>query len=323
MIIVEGADNVGKSTLVRNLIEKDPLLEKLKRPRYKADRGESIGTSYLDTIAPPGLPDRASLSNGVADRFLASECIYGDLFRGGSRLTSAEHFSIIRLLFSYRALVIFCNPPNEVILETWDHREQYKDDPIAIADAYRSKIRSIFHPIPVWEYDWTADPNQSLLDRFIQDHRRDQYSEYQRLVWWSGMPMIAGIGNLWNPNLVVVSDGVEDRNDIRSDIYFAEEFNTPLLDGLEECRKAGGACSTAIDRCYLTMANKAQPNSVGILRSELSWICRPETVILTTGPSAFEMVNFVIPGIFQFKEWIHADPSSPDFVNTLTRALMK
>src|SRR5687768_14459517 len=97
MIIVEGPDNAGKSTLIRDLLAMQPALRLLYRDKFNPNRGETIGVSYLKVLLPE---DGQWLRNGFAlvDRFIASECIYGDLYRGGCRMTKGEHYRLHAIL---------------------------------------------------------------------------------------------------------------------------------------------------------------------------------------------------------------------------------
>jgi hypothetical protein len=177
VIILEGPDNAGKTTLLSQLLEMDPSLRVLKRQRFKPEMGQTIGTSYLEALMPPPDGDRLAHANSICDRFLASECIYGALYRGSCRMTPREHFLIKTILLSYGAFVVHCNPPLDVILKTWDNREQlYNQDPGAIHHAYRTRIRKIFFPIPVLTYDYTAEgaeiQRRAILERHAQTLRQ-------------------------------------------------------------------------------------------------------------------------------------------------------
>lgn len=179
MIILEGCDNAGKSTLLKQLLELDPSLRVLKRDRFKPERGETIGTSYLNALLPPPDGDRQAHAHSIADRFLASECIYGALFRGGCRMTPNEHFLIKTTLLSYGALVVWCDPGPYNVRKGWENREQlYNKDPLAIWAAYDTRLSKIFFPIPIWKYDWSSPSATKDRETIIQLHheRMQQYA---------------------------------------------------------------------------------------------------------------------------------------------------
>lgn len=183
MIIVEGADNCGKSTLVKQLIELDPTLRILHRDRYNPNKpGDSIGLSYLSALIPPDDDDRVAHGNSIADRLMASECIYGDLYRQGCRMTPREHLLVKSVLQSYGAFVIWCDTDDHTILQTWNKREQlYDRNPLEIVQAYRDRIRNVFRPLQVHRYDWKAPNASHMRDVFIRWHRQSQLQMHDQL----------------------------------------------------------------------------------------------------------------------------------------------
>jgi hypothetical protein len=174
MIIVEGADNVGKTTLVQQLLEEDPTLRLLDRPRFRPGQGETIGDSYLRALLPlDAAHDYQAQAHSVADRFLASECIYGELFRGGCRMTADQHMILRGLLLQYNAIVIWCDPPDAAISRTWHEREQMysQERSLSIALAYRLRLPSIFYGFPVLRYDWTTPGAASWRKMVLTAHK--------------------------------------------------------------------------------------------------------------------------------------------------------
>lgn len=172
MIIVEGCDNVGKTTLINQLLALDPQLFLMKRERFNPRLGGTIGQSYLQMLLPPH-HERTRLQFGIADRLLASECIYGALFRDGCRMSNNEHFLIKAALLSYGAIVVHCDAPDATILATWRERPQlYDRDPLPIARAYREQIANIFRPVEVIRYDYTTSNAARYREWIIRRHRR-------------------------------------------------------------------------------------------------------------------------------------------------------
>lgn len=153
MIIVEGPDNAGKTTLIKSLIEADPSLRVLHRAKFNPKNGESIGHSYLKALVPPA-DDEAAHANCIADRFYASECIYGDLFRGGCRMSTEEHVLIRRTLKKIGTIVVFCDPGDAAINGSWDERDQLYKNNSLLAEAYRSRLRAIFEGFAVYHYNY-------------------------------------------------------------------------------------------------------------------------------------------------------------------------
>src|SRR5690606_6562403 len=108
--------------------------------------------------------------------------------RDGCRLSEMEHLVLRAYLLSYGTLVVFCDPGNEKLLQSWNEREQLYQDPVAIMDAYRARLPIIFRDFaPVFRYDYT---DEALIQsaRIISQHR--QMMEYRKrlLSYWSAMP---------------------------------------------------------------------------------------------------------------------------------------
>ena len=174
MIIVEGADNVGKSTLVAQLLGLDPTLRFLDRPRFRPGQGETITHSYMRALFPlDATHDYTAQAHSIADRFLASECIYGELFRGGCRITPDEHLILRGILMQYDAQIVWCDPPNEAISKTWGEREQMYSESVSlsIAAAYRERIHEIFRGFPVIRYDWTHPSAKLTRLAIVEAHK--------------------------------------------------------------------------------------------------------------------------------------------------------
>jgi hypothetical protein len=172
MIIVEGADNVGKSTLVTQLLGLDPTLRFLDRPRFRPGQGETIADSYRRALFPLDGRDYDAQAHSIADRFLASECIYGELFRGGCRITPEQHIILRGILIQYSATVVWCDPPDDAIKATWHTREQLYSEAqsLAIAEAYRARIHDVFHGFPIVHYDWTQSHAETQRKAIIRAH---------------------------------------------------------------------------------------------------------------------------------------------------------
>lgn len=183
MIIVEGPDNAGKSTLIRQLIALDPTLRLLQRHRVRPELGETIGTSYLRTLIPED-NDWRGHAYGIVDRLLASEEVYGRLYRNGSRMLSLEKSLIIHMLRAYRAIIVFCDPGDEVLHHTWLERDQEQDiikfgganralDPTLIAREYRLNMGYIFDRMDITRYNWTAPDAEAERVAIFKAHRRE------------------------------------------------------------------------------------------------------------------------------------------------------
>lgn len=207
MIILEGPDNAGKSTLLQQMLAEEPGLRLLHRDRYKP--GESIALSYFRALLPAD-GDRARHGFSVADRLIASECIYGSLFRNGCRLTLAEHHALEQLLVSYSARVVHCDVSHATLRKTWGEREQlYQCDPAVISDAYRERLRDVFPALAVHRYNWQAFNSEDQRSLILADHTSTMVHRRPALDWWSAVPY--GIGCLVQPAVMLVGEELSPR----------------------------------------------------------------------------------------------------------------
>lgn len=106
MIIVEGIDGVGKSTLVDYIVEQG-----LEKHHFDYDeKNMDLYKKYMRVLNSSNL-------NKVLDRSFISEMVYGPVIRGKSKL-ELEQFK--RLLLEYkksRTSIIYLTAPKEILLK--------------------------------------------------------------------------------------------------------------------------------------------------------------------------------------------------------------
>jgi cytidylate kinase len=168
IIVVEGPDNAGKTTLAQQ-IAKDlkAVLIKVERPKRA-----------IDLVAYQGLLHKAAEYSGavVADRHVAiSEPIYGTIIRGGHELKPED----IMLCMAELDVVIYCRPFRDKIIGSIRSRPQMDgvvENTRAIIDAYdeffnpagwdhRAKL-AVFN----YEHQKTEDLIQSLKNHQAQEN---------------------------------------------------------------------------------------------------------------------------------------------------------
>lgn len=121
MIIIEGCDNTGKTTLADTLIRTFPQLHKGQRRQgpqknkqlFMDDLWEILGSSFDDTALT------------VYDRLYFSELVYGKVLRGNVIVTPPEKKIIEELIKNrHQPLIIYCYLDAPAIRETFHEREQ-------------------------------------------------------------------------------------------------------------------------------------------------------------------------------------------------------
>ena len=108
MFIIEGPDNSGKSTLGAKLSKELglPLVHSIK-PNPAWSELEALEQSIMQLLPMRIIRDRT---------YAISEMVYGPVCRGKSALAEL-HPQAITNLCHYNHLIIYCRPPNGVILD--------------------------------------------------------------------------------------------------------------------------------------------------------------------------------------------------------------
>jgi len=143
LIIVEGPDGAGKSTLARELADASGST----MFHYGAYLGEPV-------IAPHyfGAVCRALHGEDVVmDRSWYSEPIYGAACRGGADRVSAAELRALELVAAEaRAVVVLCLPPFEVCREAWAAR---RDREYVRLDAQMRTVYDLYAGVRGWALD--------------------------------------------------------------------------------------------------------------------------------------------------------------------------
>lgn len=159
MIIVEGPDGSGKSTLIRNLGYEHTLWmggARIKHPTL------GVTWAYPDETRSRVQFDRQlqqQLQRVAFDRFHISERVYGPLLRGEQAMDDNTFCQINDEVRRQRIPVILCLPPYEVAYAnvTLAGRER----PVYQTDAFLRRAYDEFLALQPWAtvvYDFTRDP---------------------------------------------------------------------------------------------------------------------------------------------------------------------
>jgi len=150
MIIIEGPDNSGKSTLGAYLQKnlQVPLVHSIK-PDPAWNFSQALEQSIMQLLPQRLIRDRT---------YAISEYVYGPICRGGSAL-GPMHQKALENLMHYGHLIIYCRPPDNVILNNGD-REQMEgvvENHLAIIHRYDRLINELEScgVLKVIKYDYT------------------------------------------------------------------------------------------------------------------------------------------------------------------------
>lgn len=157
IVIVEGMDNTGKSTLVEQLIKSD----KLRGFRVDRSPGPSSSKDIINRVENCLLSE---FDNIIYDRFpLISEEIYGPVLRGYSLWEHSHWERYFTQLLQLRPLFIYCQPGRDVILETITQRDQMEgvvEKACVLIDAYDRLFSYLknFYSLDLIIHNYREDP---------------------------------------------------------------------------------------------------------------------------------------------------------------------
>lgn len=146
LIILEGPDGSGKTTLAHELVRGHGFKYKHHGPPQKDPLCE-----YLETLTQV----ENEGGNWVVDRFHLGEQVYGPLLRE-DKLGLAGRIVIEQLATQFNAIVVLCLPPLDVVLthlKTTDRYELIGADRAAQVHAGFSSVKT---DLPVVVYDRTV-----------------------------------------------------------------------------------------------------------------------------------------------------------------------
>lgn len=177
MIIIEGPDNSGKTTLGQMLSRElmTPVVHSMK-PDPTWSELQALDQAIMQLLPQQYIRDRT---------YAISEWVYGPICRGRSAL-GALHKQALNVLLHQRHLIIYCRPKDEVILKN-DGREQMEgvlENHLAIVKGYDRLMDAIkvSMSIEVIEYDWTeGDKSFFNLVRCCRQHLTD-YKRYTKII---------------------------------------------------------------------------------------------------------------------------------------------
>jgi len=164
MIIVEGCDNTGKSTVLAKLADglKLMIVNNRKRPSGTSD------ISFFNTR----MVELSKHFPLILDRHpVISEPVYGPICRGTSWPERYYQENVLRELERIKALVVYCRPKNSTILNFGerDQMEGVVKNGLKLIQAYDSHIKFINQFLEVVTYDYETHDYLGL-QRLVETH---------------------------------------------------------------------------------------------------------------------------------------------------------
>lgn len=177
MIIIEGPDGAGKTTLARQLGEEFPQLA--EGTRGTKDRDELWKVTREDTYKAL----RHALTPGVTplvwDRLFWSEFVYHSVMGRPCQFSGLDKSVILGVIAELHAPVIMCLPPEDVARKNINESKQMggvKEDFEFIYESYESMVHEGQYFLPginLLRYDYTAE-----------DAREAKYRIFMSVACW-------------------------------------------------------------------------------------------------------------------------------------------
>lgn len=166
MIILEGIDGVGKTTISKLFEENGYNIHHLKYD----EKNEDGFISLLNQ-------DDGKL---VLDRGFVTELVYGPILRDFSRINKEQEKNLINLYSNARTIIIYLKAAKKDLLERRkDSEEDYNlimDYYERLNDSYNSIMKYISEYITTYTID-TSEVNLDNTKKFVKQLIRSEYSE--------------------------------------------------------------------------------------------------------------------------------------------------
>lgn len=193
MIIIEGPDGAGKTTLKEELLKRYPQMA--EGPRGTKDRRKLYTVTVPDTFGAINRSVRAAYlprsgmdhtSLYVWDRLFFSELVYADITGRPCEFSLGQRIFITKILETIGCPIILCLPPFEVVKENAEVHEQMdgvKENLQVIWGGYQSLYWTM--PNQTMIYDYTNDNDEGVsfdeltatIDKYLIERSRRSWSQ--------------------------------------------------------------------------------------------------------------------------------------------------
>ncbi len=246
MIIVEGADGTGKTTLCKKLA-KEMNLEYLKIPRHKNDDELNGFKFYLEKAS-------SILTNTVVDRFHIGEMIYPRLYENDFRqpLLMWQQHAIERILNIRGAMLIYVNANYDFIEQNYNKRKDHFYLPNVIKECELFGI-NVFNSILFKKTYITTHTNDITFIEFVD--------KYHKIIQDETSPIrkYFGTGFVKHP-IMIVGDCINKK--------YNTQYSFGASSGSSEYLHQALDIAGCKNDYYITNSNKGNDNDVGDLLKE-------------------------------------------------------
>ena len=161
MLMVEGPDGTGKTTLVEQLVKRG---YRRHHHHHRDFDPQLTAFAYYTKLLLAARDEKT-----VFDRLYPSEYVYGPVMRGSRRITLEQLRLLNRLFFSLGGHVIFCDTDSRAILRNWQTRQgqEYLDGQQKLRDVvigYRQLSTEEFTAYNQTVYDYQSEFGQWFIN---------------------------------------------------------------------------------------------------------------------------------------------------------------
>ena len=159
MIVLEGPDGAGKSTLGSMLL-RDRVITSLQESPGRTRKQVPLMDQTLRYLRIYGSEPRVAV-----DRFLFSEMVYGPILREKSQFSQFNYMGILSELVHRHAIIIFCLPPVDDLKFKEDESPLVIQKIHMIHGAYEHYLQQISRMYDkIYRYNWkTLNAYDDLL----------------------------------------------------------------------------------------------------------------------------------------------------------------
>jgi thymidylate kinase len=178
LVIIEGPDGAGKTTLMHKLVEHcarkgTTIVEHHGYEATKELNDDQLFKYYLKQLASPLMEQSVT----ILDRCWISEVIYGQAYRNTSRISHERMRILDQIAKTVNGIFVHCSAPYDVCSknlnarrkESWENNEKHHE--VWRKYYYWSCVGSL---VPMISYDFTCDCGP--IER-IENFYKAQYGE--------------------------------------------------------------------------------------------------------------------------------------------------
>ena len=182
MIIVEGPDGAGKTTIAHEICSEFKLLER----RYLGQRDKMYETTIPRTMGALARAVRCDQPAEVYDRLYFSELVYYQYTTGKCQFNSEQQDAVEKVIEALDIPVIFCIPPLEVVRMNIMEKKQMNGVQLNIDEIWNEYGLRAIGMIPrsnTMLYDYTKESSRVVF-KFVKE-----YLQVRKEREWSPSPL--------------------------------------------------------------------------------------------------------------------------------------